>query len=101
MYRNRNELEELRILEMTIEAEYALAKLKAEGADSEQEAEEMMRNADAAYEEGHAVYGQLRSELPTDLRKLTAGCVPLGPRTEAWLSELEPSVANGSQTGQM
>eukprot|EP00966_Prymnesium_polylepis_P150052 3466339-Prymnesium_polylepis.3 len=82
VYRNRNELNELRILEMTIEAEYALAKLEAEGANSEEEAKETMRKADAAYEEGHAAYAQLRSELPTDLRKLTAGCVPLGPRTE-------------------
>jgi len=45
----------------------------AEGANSEEEAKETMRKADAAYEEGHAAYAQLRSELPTDLRKARLG----------------------------
>eukprot|EP00966_Prymnesium_polylepis_P330597 7386223-Prymnesium_polylepis.3 len=77
LYRNRKELNELRLLEMTIETEYTLAKLEAEGATSDEEAEERMRKADAAYEMGRASFGKLRAELPTDLRKLTAGCTPL------------------------
>ena len=69
---------------MTIEADYTHAKLMADGAASEAEGKEGMRKADAAYNESRAEFDQFRAELPTDLRKLTAGCdTPLG--FEPWL----------------
>jgi esterase/lipase len=85
MCRNRQQLRELQLLEMTVEAEYELAKLEASGAESPEVAEERMSKADAAYEEGVAEFRKFRAELPTDLRKLTAGCnTPL--RLKPWLS---------------
>eukprot|EP00966_Prymnesium_polylepis_P248727 5750921-Prymnesium_polylepis.1 len=54
LYRNRNQLNELRLIEMTIEADLALARLDAEAVTSEVEAAEVIRRAEAAYEQGRA-----------------------------------------------
>jgi hypothetical protein len=80
IYRNRNQLRELRLVEMTIEADAALARLDAEAATREGEAAEVMRRAEAAYEQGREKFFRLRAKLPTKLRKLTAGCTSAGTR---------------------
>ena len=73
LYRNRNQLNELRLIEMTIEADLALARLDAEAVTSEAAAAEVIRRAEAAYDQGRAEFDRLRAKLPTKLRKLTAG----------------------------
>jgi len=73
LFRNRDELRELRHMEMTIEAEFALAKLDAEAADGEEQVAEMMRKAEDAHDQRRAKYAALRAKLPTVLKKLTAG----------------------------
>eukprot|EP00966_Prymnesium_polylepis_P032515 756088-Prymnesium_polylepis.1 len=57
---------------MTINADFELAKLDAERAESNERAK-MMQKAEAAYNHGRTEYNQLRAKLPTTLRKLTAG----------------------------
>ena len=73
LYRNRNQLNELRLIEMTIEADLALARLDAEAVTSENEAAGVIRRAEAAYKQGREEFDRLRAKLPTTLRKLTAG----------------------------
>eukprot|EP00966_Prymnesium_polylepis_P211772 4904664-Prymnesium_polylepis.2 len=73
---------------MSIEADFKLAKLQAETAESDEQMAELMQRAQAAYDVGRGDYERLRAKLPTTLRKLTAGyelrtywvCLPpLGP----------------------
>jgi len=73
LYRSRNELRELRLIEITLETDYKLTKLAAAGAPSVEETEELMGKAEEAHEAGRAQFEKLRMELPTALRKLTAG----------------------------
>jgi hypothetical protein len=73
LYRNRNQLNELRLIEMTIEADLALARLDAEAVTSENEAAGVICRAEAAYKQGREEFDRLRAKLPTTLRKLTAG----------------------------
>ena len=73
-HRSRNELLELRRIELDQETNYALAKLRAQAADSAEEAEVILRQAEQEHDAAVAAYQTLRDELPTTLRKLTAGC---------------------------
>jgi hypothetical protein len=73
LFRNRDELRKLRHIEMTIEADFARAKLDAEVADGEEQGAEMNRKAEAARDQRRDEYSRLRAELPTMLKKLTAG----------------------------
>eukprot|EP00966_Prymnesium_polylepis_P074962 1738943-Prymnesium_polylepis.1 len=58
---------------MTIEADFEIAKLVAESAETEAEVAEVVRKAEAHHEEAHTEFAGLRAKLPTTLRKLTAG----------------------------
>lgn len=71
--RSRGALLELQRVELTLEADYALAKLRADGAPTAEQEEEILRKADAEYSERLEAYLGLRDELPTTIRKLTAG----------------------------
>ena len=82
-YKSRDELREVRLLEVTLEADYELAKLTAEGSDYPAEAKAIMESAEAEHETMLKEIKELRSALPTTIRKLTAGCnAPRGPRIE-------------------
>ena len=72
LYRNRTQLNELRRIEMTIEADLARARLDAEVVTSEDEAAGVIRRVEGAYK-GREEFDRLRAKLPTTLRKLTAG----------------------------
>ena len=84
LYRNRLQLQELRLTEMTIEANYAQAKLEAEGAGTRLERAEMMAAAEIARDASVAEFKKQRATLPTTLRKLTAGCAMGIARTRRW-----------------
>ena len=58
---------------MRIEADFEVAKVDAESAANEEQATEIMRQAEATQEERRAEFQRLRAKLPTTLRKLTAG----------------------------
>ena len=74
LFRNRDELRELRRIEMTIEADYMLNKLDAQAAGGEEQVAEMMRKAEAARDQRRAdEFEPRRAQLPTTLKKLTAG----------------------------
>ena len=73
LFRNRDELSQLRLIEMRIEADFEVAKVDAESAANEEQATEIMRQAEATQEERRAEFRRLRATLPTTLRKLTAG----------------------------
>lgn len=73
LLRSRHELHELRRIELVVETNYQLAKLDASGRDKD-EAERVMRKAREGYETSvDAMHEQLRAQLPTALRRLTAG----------------------------
>jgi hypothetical protein len=72
MFRSRHELREMRLLELTLEADYERNKLLAENADT-REQKELMSKAEEAHDAALAEYEALREKLPTALRKLTAG----------------------------
>ena len=72
-FKSRHELRELRRMELTMEADYNLAKLEAEGAPSDEAARKIMEDAEAAHDDTLEKYDELREALPSTLRKLTAG----------------------------
>ena len=69
----RHQLQEMRHIELTRETDFALAKLKAKAAATPEEKDVMVRKAMEAHESTGKVLAKLRDELPTTLRKLTAG----------------------------
>jgi len=73
LYRSRTELNDLRLMELAQESAFELAKLKVEIAASAEEADMLMREANAAHDAALEEYEALRDQLPTTLRKLTAG----------------------------
>ena len=75
LFRSREELRELRRIEVTQEAKYKVAMLEADAVreTSEEDKAAMIATADAAKEATTAKLDQIRSKLPTTLRKLTAG----------------------------
>jgi hypothetical protein len=72
-HRARHQLLEMRRIELTGETDFALAKLGAESAATPEETDEMVRRAMEVHEENRRALAKLRGELPTTLRKLTAG----------------------------
>ena len=92
LFRSRRELRELRRIELTQEAEYQIAVLRAaadgevrgkagRGKEGEMEAlgmesrrQALLLAAEEAHDEASASLDEIRSRLPTTLRKLTAGC---------------------------
>ena len=82
-YKCRDELREVRLLEVTLEADYELAKLTAEGTEYKTVAEAIMEKAETDHDAMLEECEELRKAMPTTIRKLTAGCnAPRGPRTE-------------------
>jgi hypothetical protein len=73
LYRSRCELRELRRIELTMETDHRFAKLRAAGADSDEQGMAIMFRAEADHDASRAAYEELRDALPTTLRKLTAG----------------------------
>jgi len=73
MFRSRHELREMRLLELTLEADYERNKLLAEDADTREQKVELMSKAEEAHDTALEEYEALREKLPTALRKLTAG----------------------------
>ena len=69
----RRQLQEMRRIELTRETDFALAKLKAEAAATPEETDVMVCKAVEAHEATGKALAKLRGELPTTLRKLTAG----------------------------
>ena len=72
-YSSRVQLRELQLLELTVETNYELAKLRLADYENEDEAEAMMKEAEQVHEAAMKEYKKLRAQLPTTLRKLTAG----------------------------
>ena len=73
LYKSRELLQELRRIELTQESDHQLAQLQAEGAASPEEAAVICGKADKEYARQLALYEELRSKLPNEVRKLTAG----------------------------
>jgi len=69
----RHQLQEMRHIELTRETDFALAKLEAEAAATPEETHAMVRKAMEAHKATGKALAKLRGELPTTLRKLTAG----------------------------
>jgi hypothetical protein len=72
-HRSRHQLHEMRRIELTLETDFALAKLEAEAAATPEETDEMVRRAIEVHKASGEALENLRGELPTTLRKLTAG----------------------------
>jgi hypothetical protein len=72
-YRGRHELHDLRRIELTLEADFALAKLKAEAAAAPEETDELVSRAIEVHQVNGEALKKLRDKLPSTLRKLTAG----------------------------
>ena len=72
-YRNRHVLRHLRRLELMQEKDFSMAILNAEGAESDKEAMAIMKGANDAHAAAVAQNEHLRGQLPTALRRLTAG----------------------------
>jgi hypothetical protein len=72
-HRARHQLHEMRRIELTLETDFALAKLEAEAAATPEETDEMVRRAIEVHTASSEALEKLRGELPTTLRKLTAG----------------------------
>ena len=73
LHRHKHCLQELCRIERVQETSYNLAVLNAQGAESDDEAARIMQRADAEREMASEVNRALRSQLPTALRRLTAG----------------------------
>jgi hypothetical protein len=72
-HRARHQLHEMRRIELTQETDFKLAKLEAEAEATPEKVDEMVRRAIKAREASMKALESLRGELPTTLRKLTAG----------------------------
>jgi len=72
-HRARHQLHEMRLIELTQETDFKLAKLEAEAEATPEKVDEMVRRAIEAREATMKALENLRGELPTTLRKLTAG----------------------------
>jgi len=72
-HRARHQLHEMRRIELTQETDFKLAKLEAEAEATPEKVDEMVRRAIEAREATMKALENLRGELPTTLRKLTAG----------------------------
>ncbi|KOO20783.1 protein serine threonine [Chrysochromulina tobinii] len=72
-FRGRHELQDLRRIELTLETDFKLAKLKAEAAATPEETDEMVRRAIEVHQASGEALRKLRDKLPSTLRKLTAG----------------------------
>ena len=72
-YRGRHELHDLRRIELTLETDFALTKLKAEAAATPEETDELVRRAIEVHQVSGEALKKLRDKLPSTLRKLTAG----------------------------
>lgn len=73
LYKSRNELRELRRIELEIQTDHKLARLHAAAAASEEVSAEIMQEADRVHEKAKTAYEELRTQLPTTLRRLTGG----------------------------
>jgi hypothetical protein len=72
-YRNRHTLRHIRRIELMQEKDYRLALLQAQGAQNQVDAFRIKMDADVAHAAAEALNDELREELPTALRRLTAG----------------------------
>jgi hypothetical protein len=72
-HRARHQLHEMRRIELTLETDFALAKLEAEAEATPEKVDALVRKAIEAREASGEALENLRGELPTTLRKLTAG----------------------------
>jgi len=72
-FRGRHELQDLRRIELTLETDFKLAKLKAEAAATQEETDEMVRRAIEVHQASGEALRKMRDKLPSTLRKLTAG----------------------------
>ena len=72
-HRSRHQLHEMRRIELTQETDFRLAKLEAEAEATPEKVDALVRKAIHAREATMKALESLRGELPTTLRKLTAG----------------------------
>ena len=73
LFRSRHELRELRLIEVTQETDHQLALMQAAAQPTAEARAAAESKADELFDAASARYQHLRSELPTTLRKLTAG----------------------------
>ena len=76
LFRSRDQLRALRHMEMSMETEFKAALLRADGEDSEEQKEAVLKGAEAFYVEASAALRKARDELPSRCSRSS----PLGMR---------------------